>query len=66
VWARRRRPNYKFYILAALLYVIIDIPWLLLNAQNANNMVTAIQGKPLQVIDSGLCIGHYLRRTESL
>lgn len=40
-------------MLAAILYVIIDIPWLLGNAKAANRMVQNIQGSPLQVRQGG-------------
>jgi hypothetical protein len=36
-------------VLAAVLYVLIDLPWLAGNARNVQRMFERIQGRPLQV-----------------
>jgi uncharacterized membrane protein len=46
---RRKAPSWRFYVLAAVLFVIVDIPWLLAQSKHVNRMIEAIQGSPLQV-----------------
>lgn|SRR6056297_3127583 len=45
---RRKSPGWPFYPLAALLYVLVDLPWLLINSGNVQNMVEDIQKQPLE------------------
>lgn len=41
-------PTWKFYLLALALYVLIDLPWLLINNNSVQNMIENIQRQPLK------------------
>lgn len=42
----RKAPRWPFYPLASLLYIIVDLPWLWLNAASVRNMIENIQKQP--------------------
>lgn len=46
VAARRKAPRWPFYPLASLLYVLVDLPWLWLNAGSVKIMIENIQQQP--------------------
>lgn len=46
VAARRVSPRWPFYPLASLLFVVVDLPWLWLNAGSVRTMIEDIQQEP--------------------
>lgn len=46
VAARRKPPRWQFYPLACILFILVDLPWLWLNASYVKNMIENIQKQP--------------------